>query len=150
MPAHRQEEPNFTPVAGVRPAADGDPVLAALLDLADAADRITAIAVLIRQHVEGIRAGRELGASYREILAAAPQPLVGSVLTDAVSGFEAAGTRYRQIHGRALQREGMTLQQIAGLWGLTRQRISELLQTAAGRQGAGGDRPGESPTVSAP
>jgi hypothetical protein len=70
--------------------------------------------------------------SYREILARAPRPLIGAVLTDAVQQFEAAGTRYRRAHGRALQQEGMTGQDIGELWGLTRQRISELLQAADG------------------
>ena len=162
MPVHGPEEPDskpdFRPVAETSPVPEADPVLVALHDLAEAADRITAIAALIRQCVPRIRTGREVGTSYREILAAAPRPLIGAVLTDAVTRFEAAGTRYRQIHGRALQQEGMTLQEIAGMWGLTRQRISELLQTAggqpdgrrplppAGGQVPGGDRSGGPPT----
>jgi hypothetical protein len=105
-----------------------DPVLAALDELAEAADDITGIAALIREYVPRMRDGRAASLSYREILALAPGPLIGAVLTDAIQRFEAAGSRYRRAHGRALQGEGMTLQEIAGLWGLTRQRISELLQ----------------------
>lgn len=116
--------------SGAPQQAEVEPVLAALRDLADAADDITAIARLIREYAPRVEEGRARLLSYRDIIAAAPRPLIGAVLTDAIARFEAAGTRYRQAHGRVLQSEGMTLREIAALWGLTRQRVSELLQNA--------------------
>ena len=124
--------PASAPDPGRPSRAETEPVLAALEDLADAADDITAIARLIREYAPQIEEGRAQRMSYRDIVAAAPRPLIGAVLTDAIARFEAAGTRYRQAHGRVLQSEGMTLQEIAALWGLTRQRVSELLQNADG------------------
>jgi len=57
-------------------------------------------------------------------------PLIAELLTETIARFEAAGTRFRQAEARALHQEGMTMEAIADLFGLTRQRISALLRPA--------------------
>ena len=109
---------------------EDDPELRALAELVAAAERMAEVCTLIRDHAVEIRACRLQGLSFREIVDREGRPLIVEVLTDATSGFEAAGTRFRQAKAAALRREGMTLEGIGTLFGLTRQRISRLLQEA--------------------
>ncbi|MFD2093356.1 hypothetical protein [Blastococcus deserti] len=75
-----------------------------------------------------IRARRLDGLSYREIVSGEDLPLIAAVLTENVQRLEAAGTRFRQAEAHALHEEGMTMEEIGRLFGLTRQRISALLR----------------------
>lgn len=109
-----------------------DAELRALADLVAAAEQMSQVCALIREHAVHIRASRLQGRSFHEIVDTESRPLIVEVLTDATSAFEAAGTRFRQAKAAALRREGMTLEGIGALFGLTRQRISRLLQEAAG------------------
>lgn len=108
-----------------------DPELRALADLVAAAERMSQVCALIREHADHIRVSRLQGLSFREIVERENRPLIVEVLTEATSGFEAAGTRFRQAKAAALRREGMTLEAIGALFGLTRQRISRLLREAS-------------------
>ncbi len=117
---------------GRSPAPHADETLRALDDLVDAAEHMAQVTALIRDHAAHIRTGRLEGLSYREIVDGESRPLIVEVFTDAIARFEAAGTRFRQAEAAALRQEGMTLQEIGALFGLTRQRISTLLQDAAG------------------
>jgi len=123
---------------------EDDPELRALAELVAAAERMAEVCTLIRAHAVEIRACRLQGLSFREIVDREGRPLIVEVLTDATSGFEAAGTRFRQAKAAALRREGMTLEGIGTLFGLTRQRISRLLQEAAevAVEGEAPSRPG--------
>lgn len=129
----RTVEPHHQPTE-VEPRTVGladDPELRALADLVAAAEQMSQVCTLIREHAAQIRACRLQGLSFREIVETEHRPLIVEVLTEATSGFEAAGTRFRQAKAAALRREGMTLEEIGALFGLTRQRISRLLQDAA-------------------
>ena len=128
MEPHRQPAELLS--GGTEPLAE-DPELQALADLVAAAERMSQVCTLIRDHAAQIRASRLQGLSFREIVERENRPLIVEVLTEATSGFEAAGTRFRQAKAAALRREGMTLEGIGALFGLTRQRISRLLQEAA-------------------
>lgn len=119
-----------------------DPELRALADLVAAAEQMSQVCALIREHAAQIRACRLQGMPFREIVDRESRPLIVEVLTEATAGFEAAGTRFRQAKAAALRREGMTLEGIGVLFGLTRQRISRLLQDATGP-----DLDGEPPTA---
>jgi hypothetical protein len=119
------------------------PELRALAELVSAAEQMSLVCALIREHAAQIRASRLEGLSFREIVETENRPLIVEVLTEATAGFEAAGTRFRQAKAAALRREGMTLEAIGALFGLTRQRISRLLQEAAG-PGVDGQLPDQS------
>lgn len=111
--------------------AGSDATLLALDDLLVATEQMAQVVGLIREHAGHIRAGRSRGLPYREIVDGEARPLIVEVLTDAIARFEAAGTRFRRAKAAALRTEGMTLQEIGEMFGLTRQRISSLLQEAA-------------------
>ncbi len=95
-----------------------------------------------------IRRCRAEGVPYREIVTRADRPLIAEMLTETIRQFQAAGTRFRQAEAQALHAEGLTLEQIGALFGLTRQRISTLIgprtAPAPGRRTPAGDpAPGE-------
>ncbi|WP_236833843.1 sigma factor-like helix-turn-helix DNA-binding protein [Blastococcus sp. KM273129] len=108
-----------------------DPPLRALADLVAVAEQMVEVMALIREQAADIRGCRAQGLTYREIVARESRPLIVQILTDATARFEGAGTRFRQAKAAALRGEGMTLEEIGVLFGLTRQRISRLLQDAA-------------------
>lgn len=110
-----------------------DAVLVALEDLVRAAEQMAHAITLVGTRAAEIRTCREEGLSYREIVSREDTPLIAGMLTETIARFEAAGTRFRQAEARALHQEGMTMDQIADLFGLTRQRISALLRTPSSR-----------------
>lgn len=137
-------DPDDRPRGAAPPRAAGtapDPTLTALDDLVAAGERMAWLLALIGEHAEDMHAGRRQGLPYRDIVYRENRPLVVEALTDTIARFEAAGTRFRQAKAAALRAEGLTLEEIGGLFGLTRQRISELL-LAAGRERQDGGAPG--------
>lgn len=118
------------PRAADRAAADADapdPLLHALDDLVAAAEHVSAAIDMLTARAERMRASREAGERWREIVSAEDRPLIAEMLTETIQRFEASGTRFRRAKARALHDEGMTMERIAELFGLTRQRISALL-----------------------
>lgn len=113
-----------------------DATLVALDDLVTAAAQMAQVTTLIREHAAVIRGCRAEGLPYREVVEREGQPLIAAVFTEAIARFEAAGTRFRQAKAAALRQEGLTFEEIGNLFGLTRQRISGLLQESAGALGA--------------
>jgi len=111
-------------------------VLVALEDLVQAAEQMARAIALVTTRAAEIRTSREQGISYRTIVNGENRPLIAGMLTETIARFEAAGTRFRQEEARALHKEGMTMEQIADLFGLTRQRISTLLRAASDGDGA--------------
>lgn len=116
--------------------ADDDPVLLALEDLVRAAGEIRKAAELMTARADHIRACRGRGAPYRDIVTGGEHPLIAGMLTETIQRFQAAGTRFRRAEARALHREGLTMEQIAELFGLTRQRISVLLRDPSAAVGS--------------
>jgi len=128
------------------PGADSsDPVLLALQDLVHTATQVSEAIQRLNSRATYIRAGRQRGAPYRDIVTEEDRPLIAELLTETIQRFEAAGTRFRQAEARALHQEGVTMEQIAELFGVTRQRISALLRAAA-PPAAGRPRPAEDPS----
>ena len=76
-----------------------------------------------------IRAQREAGWSYRQIDAGPEPPLVVEVTRDALAALVEAAGRLRRAEARALHAEGLTMNQIAELFGVSRQRVSALLRS---------------------
>jgi hypothetical protein len=105
-----------------------DPVLEALEGLVRAlrtnASRIEATIA----RAERIREQREAGMSYRDIESGVDRPLIVELTRDNLAALVEAGSRLRRAEARALHGEGMTMEQIAELFGVTRQRVSALLR----------------------
>lgn len=108
--------------------APSEPLLLALDELERAARDVTRAVDLLTDRAEWIRGARRAGSAWRDIVDAEERPLIAELLTTTISRFESAGTRFRQAKARALHDEGMTMEQIAGLFGVTRQRVSVLLR----------------------
>lgn len=75
-----------------------------------------------------LRAERAKGRPYSEIAVEEPRPLLVEVLTDVLDELSAAGAGFRRSEARVLHSEGLSQETIAGLFGVTRQRVSVLLQ----------------------
>ena len=105
-----------------------DPVLEALEGLVRAlrANQSRIEATIAR--AERIREQREEGLSYREIESGQERPLIVELTRDNLATLVEAGSRLRRAEARALHAEGMTMEQIAELFGVTRQRVSALLR----------------------
>jgi hypothetical protein len=111
-----------------RTRRETDDVLVALADLLAAAEQVEAAVQVLRKRAAVLKTARAAGVPYRDLVGQEHRPLIAELLTDTIRRFEAAGTRFRQAEALALHREGMTLSQIAELFGLTRQRVSTLLR----------------------
>jgi hypothetical protein len=80
------------------------------------------------RRAQAIRRLRDRGRSYREILGRDERALILQVTRENVDGLLQASSRLRRAEARALYAEGMTMEQIAELFGVTRQRVSVLLR----------------------
>ena len=107
---------------------DDDVVLAALDDLVVALRQNTQRNQIVEKRAKRIRAQRRRGLAYREIVASEPGPLIVELTRHNLEALLDAGSRLRRLEARALHDEGLTMQQIADLFGVTRQRVSELLK----------------------
>lgn len=105
-----------------------DPVLDALSDLGKALDSNEARMWAIRARIADIVQLRAQGRSYREIVGKEERPLIVEMATDNLASLLEAGSRLRKAEARALRDEGLTMAAIAELFGVTRQRIAELLR----------------------
>ena len=118
------------PANGAQPPQE--PLLRALDELESAALQVTRAVELLTARAERMRVARRQGATWRDIVDGEERPLIAEMLTSTISGFESAGTRFRKAKARALHDEGMTMEQIAALFGVTRQRVSVLLRGTNG------------------
>jgi hypothetical protein len=88
----------------------------------------------IRQLQQAVRAGRSLV----DVVPQEGSPLLVQLLTECAESIHEAGSRVRRTEARALYQEGMTMEQIAALFGVTRQRVSALIrEPEAGEAGRG-------------
>lgn len=115
-----------------RAVAVDDPLLAALDELVDSARDMEQTVTMLRHRAAALREARQDGGRWRDVVAGEERPLIAEMLTDKLRRFEGAGTRFRQAKARALYEDGMTMEQIAEMFGVTRQRISVLLNATAG------------------
>lgn len=94
-------------------------------------------AALIRRR---LAAGLPLSA----VVESETQPLIVQSVRDTSTRFVDAFSKFQRAEARALYREGMTMETIANLFGVSRQRIASLLAGGtvepAGRQASTGKR----------
>jgi Sigma-70, region 4 len=91
--------------------------------LGDNAER----ARLIKKRIARLRRLRERGLSYRELVADEDGPLIVQLLTESSEALDTCGATVRRAEARGLYEEGLTMEQIAEIFGVTRQRVSALL-----------------------
>lgn len=106
-----------------------DEVMAALDDLVEVlcerspGDMVAARTAAIREY-------RAAGGRYSDIVENEFRPLVVEMISAHIQDLVAAAGRLRRAQAAALHAEGMTMDQIAAKFGVTRQRISQLLNDA--------------------
>ena len=101
---------------------------AAAGELVDAIDHAVARLHAARERTLFVQAELAKGVPLPDLVRAEARPLVVETLTDVQEGLQAAGSRFRRAEARALHREGLSMEAIAALFGVTRQRVSALLR----------------------
>jgi hypothetical protein len=105
-----------------------DEFLQALTALEDGLDDQRTRAGLIKKRIAQIRRRRAAGASYTEIVSSNDTPLIVQLLTESSIALDTWGADVRRAEARALYEEGLTMEQIAEHFGVSRQRVSTLLR----------------------
>lgn len=109
-----------------------DEVLEALHSLVAALRRNVAASEQAMAQAHTIGELRAQGLPYREIVDEAGTPVV-QLVTENLERLRVHGAQLRQVQAAALHAEGMTMEEIATVFGVTRQRISALIRS--GRTG---------------
>lgn len=68
------------------------------------------------------------GRPWEDILFSEEEPRLIELLTDSIQALMQASSRLRRAEARALHQSGITMERIAALFGVTRQRVSHLLK----------------------
>ncbi|MCU1591125.1 MAG: signal transduction histidine kinase [Frankiales bacterium] len=93
-------------------------------------DRLAVVAARAAE----LRAGRSRGLSYAELLTGARHPIVLDVLSELLDGLFDAGSRLRRAEARAMYADGLSMEKIASLLGVSRQRVSAIINSPFGRR----------------
>jgi predicted XRE-type DNA-binding protein len=106
-----------------------DDVLDALDALVDVLEENNRRNMRAIERAQTIRDLRTQGLSYTEIVTAEARPLIVEMATANLEALLRTGSRLRREQAAALHREGMTMDRIAELFGVTRQRVSALIRS---------------------
>ena len=107
---------------------DTEEFMEALGDLDRALDQTVAMARQMKERIEQLRCAAATGRPLREIAPEEQTPLIVQLLTESTNILHSYGNRVRRTEAIALHHEGMTMDEIAHLFGVTRQRVSALLR----------------------
>jgi HEAT repeat protein len=107
---------------------DTEEFMEALEDLDRALDQTVDMAHQMKERIEHLRRAAANGRSLREIALEEQTPLIVQLLTESTHILQSYGNRVRRTEAAALHRQGMTMDEIAQLFGVTRQRVSALLR----------------------
>ncbi len=109
------------------PRAESERAVAALRELIDAIDRSVEELRSARVRAEQLLAERERGRSWLEIVTAEARPLIVEQVSSVLARLAAVGSGWRREQAAALHAENVSINRIAALFGVTRQRVSALL-----------------------
>jgi predicted transcriptional regulator len=83
---------------------------------------------MITERIASLRSEVASGVPVTDAVRGEERPLIVELITQNVEALHSVGSRLRWAEARALQAEGLTVTAIAELFGVTRQRVSALLQ----------------------
>jgi hypothetical protein len=109
-----------------------DTALAALEELIAQIDRSRAELDHARARAEHLLAERRTGRPWLDLVTADDRPLVVESVSTVLSSLATAGHTWRREEAAALRAEQVSINRIAALFGVTRQRISALLRESDG------------------
>jgi hypothetical protein len=81
-----------------------------------------------RQRVTQLLTERAAGKAWRDIVTAEQRPLVVETVSNVLDELSVSGSRFRRAEAQALYAEGLSMERVAALFGVTRQRVSALLR----------------------
>ncbi|HEX4865576.1 MAG TPA: hypothetical protein VFV02_16020 [Acidimicrobiales bacterium] len=117
----------IVPIMNLVPASNDDEALSALADLIQVLDDNIRRSEQILERARYLRTLREAGLGWAKVVEGEKRPLIVEMLTMSIEELHEASARFRRAHARALRAEGMTIEQIAVCFRVSRQRISALL-----------------------
>jgi hypothetical protein len=117
--------------APARPVSDA--ATQALTDLVAAIDDCVERLLGARERAERLLTEREQGISWLDIVTRESRPLVVESISTVMATLARAGSTFRREQAHALQTEQVSINRIATLFGVTRQRISALLRERGGQ-----------------
>jgi hypothetical protein len=100
----------------------------ALEELDRALDGNIARTQRIKQRISELRKACASDAAIREVVGQEEPPLIVELLSENLEVLHTYGAALRQAEARVLHQEGMTMDQIAALFGVTRQRVAALVR----------------------
>ncbi|UOY00887.1 hypothetical protein [Blastococcus sp. PRF04-17] len=109
-------------------APAGDAAERALTDLVTELDRCLDELASARQRAEKLLTARRAGHPWLEVVTSESRPLIVERISTVLAGLASAGHAWRREQAVALQGEQVSINRIAALFGVTRQRISALLK----------------------
>ncbi len=118
------------PPAGGQGSANADTVLAALEGLARALEENAAEERLLAARIRELGAARAGGTDWLTLLRAEPTPGTVPLLSSVLARLSSASGQLRRSLVLALRQEGVTIPVIAQLFGVTHQRVSNLLRNS--------------------
>jgi hypothetical protein len=110
------------------PAATEDAAQLALTDLLAELDRCIDELEQARARAKVLLRHRRSGRPWLEIVTGESRPLIVERISTVLSALATAGHVWRREQAAALQGEQVSINRIAALFGVTRQRISALLK----------------------
>ncbi|MBV9309733.1 MAG: hypothetical protein JOZ73_02820 [Solirubrobacterales bacterium] len=102
--------------------------LEALEALDGALEENIARAHRMKQRIDELEEACSGGRPIKEIVPEEETPLLVQLLTESADALHQHGSRVRRTEAQTLHGEGLTMEQIARLFGVTRQRVSALLR----------------------
>jgi hypothetical protein len=116
---------------GETAADQDDRVLSALSGLVEAINTNAVVNKDILRRARQLETARRRGKSWKEITDEEDKPLIIEMLRGNQERLAVNGSRFRREQAKALREEGLTMDEIAALFGVTRPRIIALLKEAA-------------------
>ena len=102
-------------------------------------DRCNKELILTRARAEKLLDARRSGSTWTEIVSRESRPLVVERISTVLASLAGAGHAWRREQAAALQGEQVSINRIAAMFGVTRQRISALLKEREGPSDSPGD-----------
>ena len=122
-----------SPVDAVMTHADGDDLVEALAAVAEVMNRSSERVAVVAARSRELLAGRAAGLSYAALVASATGPLVLDVLAELQEAVSSTGSRLRRAEVRALHAEGLSMEKIARMLRVSRQRVSAIINSPIGQ-----------------
>ena len=105
-----------------------DPATDSLAELLVAVDECVAELQDVRRRAEDLLTARRSGSSWLDIVSSEQRPLVVESISSVMATLARAGSTWRREEAHALHSEDVSINRIAAMFGVTRQRISALLR----------------------